>query len=156
MSVLKDRFLEILYKGVEKNSSLDNYIPNMGEFIKLNNLGVQWDPNEDYLLLCEAELGESKEFVPLNKNNAEELSNYDTLIVNLQPNNHLKSLCMNDGTRLQYNYLKNVLSYYVKSEKNVKPRYIIMHKYDLDRDLAIKSIDDIALEYEEYSSADYL
>jgi hypothetical protein len=31
-----------------------------------------------------------------------------------------------------------------------------MHKYDLDRDLAIKSIDDIALEYEEYSSADYL
>jgi hypothetical protein len=83
MSVLKDRFLEILYKGVEKNSSLDNYIPNMGEFIKLNNLGVQWDPNEDYLLLCEAELGESKEFVPLNKNNAEELSNYDTLIVNL-------------------------------------------------------------------------
>jgi|JI61114C2RNA_FD_contig_81_416935_length_827_multi_2_in_0_out_0_2 hypothetical protein len=70
MSVQKDRFLEIMYKGVQKNSNLDNFIPNMGEFIKLENLGVQWEPNDEYLLLCEAELGESKEFIPLNKNNA--------------------------------------------------------------------------------------
>jgi hypothetical protein len=31
-----------------------------------------------------------------------------------------------------------------------------MHKYDLDPVLALKNIDDLQVEYEEYSSADYL
>lgn len=68
----------------------------------------------------------------------------------------MKLLYMNDGTKVQYNYFKNSISYFIKTEENIKIRYIIIYKRNLEYNLDWKHIDEFEEGSEEYSSADYI